>query len=97
MSQAIHPIHQKQTRRQRRGFVIESEKIEPFLADLETKFELSLFKAPSNLTYSELYEYFNGKWAELVDRLLKTFELKYIAIDIHHFPRMYKARHLQKI
>ena len=90
MSQAIHPLYEKQNRRSNRGFIREFEKIEPYIAALETKFELALFKAPRNLTYQDLYNYFHDEWKQLVNRLLLEFELKYSMIDIHHFPRLYR-------
>jgi len=91
MSQAIHPLHQVQTRKTRRGFIREANRIEPYLADLETKFELSVFKAPPHLTYKELYDHFHDKWKDLVKHLILELELKYSMVDIHHFPRLYRS------
>lgn len=90
-TQAIQPLAKLTTRNQRRGFEREYKKIEPFIEDLETKFELAVFKAPKHLTYQDLYDYFHEKWRELVRRLLLEYNLHYAAIDVHHFPRQYRS------
>ena len=96
-STAIQILKQNPSRKDRRGFEKEAKKLEPYLADIETKFEFSLFKAPDHLTYDDLYKHFQKKWIDLVNDILRTWQLKYSAIDIHHFARQYKPRHNQFI
>lgn len=98
MSQAIQPIQTNQNRKERRGFLREAKKIEPYIADVETKFEVALFNAPANLTYQDLYDYFQDKWMDLTKHLMLEHNLKYAAVDVHHFARKYRPywRNLKK-
>jgi hypothetical protein len=90
MSQAIHPITEYTTRRAKRGYQKEHQKIEPYIEDLECKMELTIFEAPKEISYADIYKHFNAKWKELVQRLMLEFKLKYAMIDIHHFEKQYK-------
>lgn len=98
ITQAIKPLKQKPSRKERRGYVREYYKIEPYIEDLETKFELAIFKAPEHLTYADLYEFFHDKWQDLVKKLMLQFDLRYSVIDIHHFAKQYRPywRNLKK-
>ena len=94
---AIQILKENPSRKDRRGFEKEAKKLDPYLADIETKFEYALFNAPDHLTYDDLYKYFNKKWTDLVRDLMLKWKLKYSAIDIHHFARQYKPRHNQYV
>ena len=93
---AIQPIKELTTRAARRAFDRESKKVEPYLVDIECKFEHALFNAPKDIEYQTIYDTLLEVWNDFVDRLLLTFELKYAAVDIHHFARMYKPRQNEK-
>lgn len=88
----IIPIYPLTDRSIKRGFIREKKQVEHLLIDIECEFEYSIFNAPKNLSYSDIYTHFLNKWQELYNRLLVDFNFSYIVIDLHHFVNKYKSR-----
>lgn len=70
--------------------VLQSQKL---IIDIETEFEVLLFKDDLKLKYQDLYTYFLDKWQKMVDPFfLKAMKFDFIIFDAFHFSRKYKPQ-----
>ena len=89
---AVIPLIPISNRKIKRGYDKERKKVEHLLVDIECEFEFAIFNAPKELSYIDLYKYFLDKWHDVTKSILVQFEFIYVAVDLHHFPRMYKPQ-----
>jgi hypothetical protein len=91
MEKPIHPLIELSNRKLKRAYLHEVEKIAEKIDDITLQFELAVFNAPNELTYSDLYQYFLKRWYSLIDEIKRVYKPKYSLIDTYYFARKYKS------
>lgn len=89
MMQAIRAKYRIEERHEKRKAERELKKVQPFIDELELEAEIAIFYTPERFTYSEIYELYLSKWADLMERF-KNFNLIYIEVDPMYFVHKYK-------
>lgn len=90
--EGIVPLRPLLNRRMKKGYRKEVKLVQHLIVDIECEFEFSIFNAPAELSYQELYKYFLTKWHEIVDTFSAQYTYLYVAFDRYHFARKYKSR-----
>lgn len=92
MIEGIYTIRKPRNRSEKREWKREIKKANRLIVEIESEFEYSIFNAPNEIKYADLYNYFLKKWNDLVDLFFeKAIRFTYIIFDVKHFSKKYKA------
>lgn len=69
----------------------EARVVEQYVKDVETKFELAIFKADPKLSYEELFVYFLNEWRRKC-KAVAARRFKNVSINESHFINKYAPK-----
>lgn len=87
---AIVPLMPLTSRKARRIFVQEAEKVIEPLEEVNASFLFELFDESNKSSYIDLYRKYHESWTRRVKNLCRSKEFTHIAIDATWFTNQYK-------
>lgn len=84
----IYPKTRLSTAQVKKQYEAEFKTASKFTEDVLTKFELTLFDGPPDLSYADIYIHFHKEWYRMI-RALNKRQWRHIVVDRDHFEKLY--------